>query len=667
MSGIELTESIRRDCVPKSKVDVKGRACELVMDGSTDYRILLPSSPAPAERYAAEELKKYINLISSVDLEIVNDSVEQVLGQKFISIGTTSLFQDSRIDVSNLNLDGFRIKTFGYTLIIKGQRDRGTLYGVYDFLERFAGVRFLSPSKEFVPQAKILYLYECDITQVPDFALRSHFREEVKNDLAYAAKMRMICPNQAKGSETLKYGGMFFDDFSSDFHSYKQFLPFGIYKDSHPEWFTRDQERCQLVLSNGLNDDGTIDRNMSESVVLEMIKNIKKYLLQNPSVSYVFLGQNDNCEISQNANCLRQYKLFGGHAGQMIVFTNAIAKEIDEWLIEEGIDRKLRYGFFAYQYSFEPPIAEEKNRDGNSVFRPVNELVVPRHNVYVMLAPIEASYNETIKTERRDSPNYKFYECFKKWAALTNRFMIFDYNINYSDYLSWFPCFEAISNLQLYKEYGVSVVIAEGSGMNPSGFYQAELLSWIFGKLMWNVREDPDALIHEFNKYYFGKKAGKIMDDFVHSMNAHFKEKASENGERKPAYIYTYMSSWLVSPNTLNHTFLSASEKLIKEAEETIKNDSSLTAAQKELYSDSIMRAAVQVKYMRYRNFDYLALKNGLFGSEETTKIEKLKCAQELSADMRKIGMRYFGEGHDRYIDRIVQLATEYINTNDFA
>ena len=45
---------------------------------------------------------------------------------------------DFDVDYSSMNIDGFIIRTVGNMIFINGANNRGTLYGVYDFLEKIS-------------------------------------------------------------------------------------------------------------------------------------------------------------------------------------------------------------------------------------------------------------------------------------------------------------------------------------------------------------------------------------------------------------------------------------------------------------------------------------------------------------------------------------------------
>lgn len=112
--------------------------------------IILANEADPVERYAGEELQKYIRAMYGFAPERVSD-VSQTPDDRRIIIGRLA---GSLCDVPALSADGFWLRTASSspeTLVIVGGSPRGTLFGVYELLERW-GVRFLLSGGEVLPE-----------------------------------------------------------------------------------------------------------------------------------------------------------------------------------------------------------------------------------------------------------------------------------------------------------------------------------------------------------------------------------------------------------------------------------------------------------------------------------------------------------------------------------
>ena len=127
------------------------------------YRIVVAAGASEAAQYAAQELAKYLMMISGASLPIAEDTCPAQ--DKEIVIGRTN-----RPDAPcgcGLKNDGYLLKTVGERLFILGENDRGNLYGVYGLLENHLGCRFLAEGVEKVPSRRSVCLPDLDETVIP--------------------------------------------------------------------------------------------------------------------------------------------------------------------------------------------------------------------------------------------------------------------------------------------------------------------------------------------------------------------------------------------------------------------------------------------------------------------------------------------------------------------
>ncbi len=610
--------------LPYAKKGCGKQISEIVKNGKSDYTIVISPCANECEKFAAEELQNYIQKATGARLAVETENESVKLGGKYISVGETELARS--LDTQNLNLDGFRLKTQGETLLIKGERDRGTLYGAYDFLEKFLCVRFVTPEYEYVPKTEKLPLCELDIIEIPAFELRSH-HVKTMHDPAWAAKMRMVSPQAIDADGDEKYGGTFLRDWSDDMHTYKILVPYEKYGEQHPEWFSEPKTlpsgkvHWQPAWSSGLNDDGTIDE-QDGTLIKELIEQIKLILLKKPNIRYLAMGQNDNHNISDCEKCVRQRKIFGGHGGHQIVFVNAVAKEIKKWMAERGDTRELYFVVYAYLETYYAPT---KVVDGEIV--PFHKASIPRDDVIVMVAPYEASYNESLRMNDINDFNFIYASAVLGWSKLCKRIFMFDYDVNFSDIPMWYPNTETIAeNLHLYKELGANGVMTNGA--TGKSHYQTLLHTYLFSKLYWNINEDIDALISEFNALMFGDKAGYMIDRLVGYIRAHFENVSVQDGYKKPAQIFSNASPWMVSADTWNVSFITECERLVEGAQWYVSRLSDYDEETKALYLKNLAYIDLMVCYAKWKNYDFLFKK-----ADKPKFMEKFKKCYELTGE----------------------------------
>ena len=148
----------------KNKVDLK------------NYYIIV-NEKEETEYFAAKELKKYVLLATGTELPVNDENADR---KNKIIIGGD--YPDVR------ETDGFSV-TVDETVTIKGGCARGTLYGVYDFLEKFFGIRFLTRDYTYIPRRTCPIIEKISYRSVPDFRLRTYLFVGMEGE--FSAKVRM--------------------------------------------------------------------------------------------------------------------------------------------------------------------------------------------------------------------------------------------------------------------------------------------------------------------------------------------------------------------------------------------------------------------------------------------------------------------------------------------
>ena len=150
-----------------------------IVEGANNYVI----------KFAATEMAEALSAVMGCQVKPVRKSSGKAAVE--ICIGDEKLAAELGIDTKTFDRDGFIIRTVKNKILIIGRdnpkssplRDAhntgnkgewGTLYGVYDFLERFAGVRYYFPGRlgTHYPEAKSLAIPAIDIYERPDFLQR---------------------------------------------------------------------------------------------------------------------------------------------------------------------------------------------------------------------------------------------------------------------------------------------------------------------------------------------------------------------------------------------------------------------------------------------------------------------------------------------------------------
>jgi len=233
-----------------------------------NVKILLPPKSTRTAKFAAEELAQFLSRAFGAPVAIVAAPPEKGL---CIAVGDNAYAKALGIDTSKFDRDGFAIKSGKNMIVIAGRDDAGgdpalknnnyfehaTLFGVYDFLERFAGVRFYFPGRygEVVPRTDRIALGDIDIYDRPDhFQRRSQefhnawYDDGTGKDVPVArydavyGKVRYD-NGSAKGGPVLQdYRRRSQTFYVPCCHSLEQSGYYRRFAKTHPEYFAKDPQ-----------------------------------------------------------------------------------------------------------------------------------------------------------------------------------------------------------------------------------------------------------------------------------------------------------------------------------------------------------------------------------------------------------------------------------------
>ena len=134
--------------------------------------ILLPNTPTTREEFAAAELEKYLKQIFHVTIDNANATIRFVIGGPNRNEAANDLIDVKEFSQLLTGEEGMLIRIRKDSVLIAGSegfedRERGTVYGVYEFLERYLGCSLAVISApdgnvgEFVPELKECILDDC--------------------------------------------------------------------------------------------------------------------------------------------------------------------------------------------------------------------------------------------------------------------------------------------------------------------------------------------------------------------------------------------------------------------------------------------------------------------------------------------------------------------------
>ena len=445
---------------------------------SAAYTIVIPAAASPSQKYAAEELRDFTERTTGVKLPIATDAAP--LPTKAILLGQTKytegLVGHGEPAADNLGEDGFRLLARPPHLLVVGSPKRGTLYGVYEFLERFAGCRWYASWHTVAPaRERIEVPATLDDVQVPAFAMREPYWYDVLRHPEFAARLR--ANNNSNNALDEKFGGSSFrfGGGLGSCHTFETLLPPDKYYDTHPEYFSmvggkRLKHHSQLCLTN-------------PDVFRIVTANVLDRIRRDPGAKFYGVSQNDWLNFCECPNCKAVDDEEESHSGTMIRFVNAIAEAVEKEFPDVIIET------LAYQYTRKPP---KKTR--------------LRHNVVPCLCTIECDFARPIP-ESPYEQNVSFMEDIKIWAQQTDQLYVWDYTTDFLNYTMPFPNVYALQgNVKFLRDSNVKELFEQGAYQGRHADF-AELKAWLLAKWMWNPDLPMEPLLDDFFAGYYGKAA----------------------------------------------------------------------------------------------------------------------------------------------------------------
>lgn len=446
-----------------------GNVHTLFENGNTSYTIVVAPDASESERTAARELKHFLQEASGAKLEVSDDL--KCRGAK-IFVGYNSRV-GSFVGKKCIADDdeSFTYESVGKDIFIYGGKQRGTLYGVYAFLENEIGFRWYTPDCTRTPSIDVYRFTRLNHSESPAVKYRYSNYFGVKFAPEWSARNK---ENMKWDPSINSYGNL---EAYWSAHTMEKLVPEEEFYDIHPEYFAlrdgkRQWDRFQLCLSN-------------PEVLRICTERLAEVMAAKPEYRIYSLSQNDNLNFCECEECRKLEEQYGGHSGLILWFVNQVADAVKEKFPDKYV------GTFAYQYSRKPPVG-----------------IVPRDNVVIRLCSIECCFAHPL--EAGCPQNREFMEDLAGWKAIAPQLFIWDYIVNYHQFLAPFPNFGVLAaNIRTFRDNNAIGIFEEAQYQTACSEF-AELRTWVTTRLLWDPELDTDSLAEEFIDAYYGPAAPKI-------------------------------------------------------------------------------------------------------------------------------------------------------------
>ncbi len=453
-----------------------GAEMTLAANGQTDYTIVVDPDATLAEKRAAAELQTFLGQVTGAEYPLLETGAVDI--ERAIVVGPDLAAKVAPdLDIDGLGADGIIIETRGERLILAGDRPRGTLYAVYEFLESEAGIRWWAVNATHIPAKPTLVIPDLHVRYVPTLEYRETFWYDAFADKDWAVRNK----NNGKQTRLDEVHGGNVSYVGNFVHTFAQLVNPAEHFEAHPEWFafidgerrTNDNaQRTGLCLTNPELKDFLVER------VFEWIE-------EHPEGEIISVSQNDSRVYCHCDECTALEQAEGSPMGPLLAAVNYVAEKVAERYPDVAVDT------LAYQYT-----------------RPATATIKPLPNVIIRLCSIECSFLHPLSAPE----NSTFGDDIRAWSKLSDRLYIWDYTTNFSHYLLPHPNLRVLGpNIRFFVDHGVKGVFEQGA-YHSYGAEFAPLRSWVIAKLLWNPDLDDGALIEEFVNGYYGAAAPPIME-----------------------------------------------------------------------------------------------------------------------------------------------------------
>lgn len=516
--------------------------------GKTAKYILQPNQPDAAEIVIAPNASK-MTTFAATELQSL---LQQKLGVKYpivrkpstdkfsFILGINSWSKAAGINDSKLCRDAFIIKTIGNKIYILGKDDptfnqqhainvasgwnfkheKGTVFGIYDFLERFADARFFFAGDGTIIDRGSVCIPDVNIYERPDFESRSTQPFSGKHFLSTS-------PTKGIKERNLDYLRMRFQtDFVPCNHGLGNLGYWTRFGKSHPEYFAMDNRGIRVT--GPRQGVWMAHYCYTGPVKEELYQDAKSCLLGEPaSKRGIRMEENKERTIVWSPTAQKPGSVFCAMPGDS--FFRCQCPKCKPFMKD---NRTISDFYWGFVFDMAERLQKEKIPGivTNMSYSPYN--LVPRgrkmpSNVYVMLACSGPWKNRYPESQQEDM------KLIQKWVSFGGKKVwLWNYVHKFADAYPGIPHSTPKAVGTFYKDFAPLIF---GAFMeSETDFYHFNLLNYyVFGKVAWNNQTDVEALLQDYCRKMFGPAAAP-MRKFIDRVEELWMQKMLKNPVETP-------------------------------------------------------------------------------------------------------------------------------------
>ncbi len=511
-----------------------------VLEKSRPVTIVLADSPTIAEQTAAKELNTYLSKMTGVPCVI---AAEAKAARSAIYVGPTALAKQAGIDCGELDREEWILRARDGNFIIAGGRPRGTLYGVYDLLERL-GVTWPDVESECVPtlgrqaiswnvRAKPAIMNRCIYSGagLSNATIRFLVRNKMNAQIHIPEELGGCEPHGSPGG-------------CHTFHAYTT-------KDWPDEWFALNKkgQRVRSTSGSGPSQICLTNPEVRKAVCAQLRAFIRRDREQAASPALYpriyDISHNDCHGECQCPGCLAVLEREGAYSGVLLDFINFVAADIARDYPDIYVQT------FAYTFTLDAP-----------------KHIKPAGNVLIRVCKLGCEFSPSGKADTQfpvsHPRNQDYHDNFVRWAEISPNLAVWDYWILYTKpyHPPYLNARHLQEDLRFYRDHHVKTLFVECEAADVTSFFPFKV--WFGLKMMQDPDQSYDQLAERFCKAFYGPAAAPMLK-FINYLQD--REKAAD------------AALGLTTPNALAYLdrgFFATVNGLLDEAERLAAGDPAL-------------------------------------------------------------------------------------------
>ena len=487
--------------------------------GSTCHVYVSPSA-SPVIILAADELEDHLRQV--LDVRCVRRESDGLSPVRLVlsPVGEEKAFPAGLSAGQQPGEDGYCLDLRDGRVDITGGNDRGVLYGVYSFLEKYLGCRWYTSEVSCLPRLERVSLPAGVESYTPPVRWREVYYYGLC-DPVLAGRLKLNGNAQGKGEvapHRRAIRGGTHAGWGLWCHSLYTLVPPALYA-THPEYFAEvdgrrvppRQDGTQLCLTQP-DLPGRMEAAL-DSLMQVSFSGLPVWA--DSSAHYWSVSQMDGGGNCQCADCRASDAYDGSPSGTMLKLVNRVAARFPDKDIAT----------LAYTYTRKPPLHTR-----------------PAANVVIQLCAIETARQGINLPIATASEHAAFRQDLMGWGRICNQIVVWDYEVQFQNLVSPFPNFSTMQgNINFYVDNHVNAIFCQGN--REKGGELAELRGYLLAKLLWNPHCDLEAEMDGFLNGYYGP-AGVYIKQYITDMETSLKQsgaRLSMDGEPE-AHRHGYLS-----------------------------------------------------------------------------------------------------------------------------